>query len=52
MGFAPREVEDMSLYQFDACARGWRAAKGGGEGEGISDRDFDELSAMLDGATG
>ncbi len=54
MGFSPREVYAMSLWEFTACCDGYAAAHGGGEsaGAGLSDSEFDELSALLDAATG
>lgn len=32
MGFSPREVDAMSLWQFIACVDGWNAAHGGDDG--------------------
>lgn len=52
MGYTPAQVEAMSLYQFDACARGWQAVHGGGGSAGLNDAEFDELSNMLDGVSG
>jgi hypothetical protein len=40
MGFAPAQVDAMSLWEFAACVDGYRAAHGGarpGRGEGISE---------------
>lgn len=31
MGFTPREVDDMSLWEFVACCDGWRDAHSTGE---------------------
>jgi hypothetical protein len=26
MGFSPRQIDAMSLFEFNACLEGWRAA--------------------------
>lgn len=52
MGFSPREIGAMSLWQFMACADGWsrandpKAAKRSNDAEG----DLDAVEAMLDAA--
>lgn len=50
MGFPPREVDLMSLWQFQACRAGWRAAQGVKMREPTSAGDHDEAAALLDRA--
>lgn len=46
MGFSPREVDAMSLWQFQAAIAGWIEAHGGESG--LSVAEFRELSDMID----
>lgn len=48
MGMSPPTVEALSLWQFFACADGWKAAHGGGDGKAMSDADFAAAEAALD----
>lgn len=41
MGFTPREIEDMSLWQFEAAAVGY--AKSNGGDEGMTTKEADNL---------
>lgn len=47
MGFSPRDVDDMSLWQFFACLDGWNAAHGG-EKKAMSDAEFEAASRAYD----
>jgi hypothetical protein len=44
MGFTPRDINDMSLWQFEAVCEGW--AKQYGD-EGLSETQADELWEWL-----
>lgn len=48
MGFTPREVGDMSLWQFAAVADGFAASRG--SGEGLSAEETRALDMALDAA--
>ena len=48
MGYSPTEIRDMSLWEFEAAFEGW--SKANGISTGLSDTEFDELSAMVDAA--
>ena len=48
MGFSPREVATMSLWQFQAAASGWAEAKGAKGSDYLNQDDFDAASALLD----
>jgi hypothetical protein len=50
MGFPPREVDLMSLWQFQACRAGWLAAQGVKMCEPARVGDHDEAAALLDRA--
>jgi hypothetical protein len=50
MGLSPRDVDEMSLWQFRQCLEGWNEANGGEQAKGLDDQIFDELAAMLDAA--
>lgn len=41
MGFTPREIDDMSLWQFEALCAGW--AKQFDDGKGLTDTEADGL---------
>ena len=48
MGFPPREVKLMTMWEYMACVSGWNRAQGGGyahQGEPISDEEYDALVA-------
>lgn len=44
MGFTPRQVDDMSLWEFRACVRGYNAAQGG---DPLAEPMSDERAAEL-----
>lgn len=46
MGFAPRQVDAMSLWTFDACLAGWNRAHGG-KPAAPSDEEFDAAVAAI-----
>ena len=49
MGFSPREVGAMSLWQFLACADGWaKANQPEAANKSNDDEDFGDIEAMLD----
>lgn len=49
MGFSPREVDAMSLWQFFAAADGFIAANTPkGKGAAMSDDEFEAAAAALD----
>ena len=47
MGFSPREVGDMSLWEFTACTEGWVAAHSPEEqkASSLSEEEHDALMA-------
>lgn len=47
MGFTPAEVGAMSLWQFMACAEGWRKAHSS-EKPGMRPEEIDDVAAMFD----
>lgn len=47
MGFTPRQIGDMSLWQIHAAAAGWAEANGGGGG--LDADEIGELSRLVDG---
>lgn len=48
MGFAPREVDRMSFWQFSCAAAGWNKAHGGkAETTYPSDEEFEDAIARL-----
>lgn len=50
MGFTPQDVRAMSLWQYMAAVDGYSRAHSGGGANGMDDKTFDELSAMVDAA--
>jgi len=42
MGFSPRDVDQMSMWEFMACCDGFRVSKGGK----VSEVESDRLRAM------
>jgi hypothetical protein len=46
MGFLPREVDRMTLWQFNACVAGYAAAHGGKRQPAQVDVDDEQLRAM------
>lgn len=51
MGWSVRDVREASLWQFTAALDGWRAANTPDDEPGLTDSEFDELGAALDGYT-
>lgn len=47
MGFTPRQVDEMSLWEFAACAEGYRRAHSAEE-ERLPPPTADEFRAMVD----
>lgn len=55
MGFPPREIKAMTLWEYMACVKGWNRAQGGGhahEGDPISDEEYDRVCKLMDGIDG
>lgn len=50
MGFSPREIGTMSLWQFMACADGYARANSPEAASRSNDDAFDGLDALLDAA--
>ena len=48
MGFPPREVKQMSRWEYLACVEGWNRAQGAGAAKPMSDEEYDALSALAD----
>lgn len=48
MGFTPQQVDQMTLWEFDACAEGYTTAHGGGKKAEVSDADYEKLTALGD----
>ena len=47
LGFTPRDIDGMTLAEFDACAEGWKRANGAEEKpEPPSDENFEKLLAL------
>lgn len=49
MGFTPQQVNEMTLWEFEACASGYAEAHGGKSGKGAVDPDAiddERLAAM------
>lgn len=49
MGFTPREIEDMSLWQFEAAVVGY--AKQFGDDSGMTETEADDLFDWLQSKT-
>jgi hypothetical protein len=48
MGFAPQQVDAMSLWQFAACVEGWNRANGGeDEVEPPTAEEYEDLVRRL-----
>jgi hypothetical protein len=48
MGFTPREIDDLSLWEFGACVSGWSKANGGeSKPAAPSDEEHDALVAKF-----
>lgn len=45
MGFSPRDVDDMTLWEFQCCAEGYREAHST-EQEAAPEMDDDRLAAL------
>ncbi len=44
MGFTPRDVDRMTVWEFNACLKGWKAANGiKPKGREISDERLREM---------
>lgn len=59
MGFPPREIKQMTIWEYLACVRGWNRAQGNGHkhsGDPMTDDEYDALVALgerwKDGASG
>lgn len=50
MGFTPRQVDDMSLWQFQAAYAGWAEANGATVEEDLSEEDWKAAEAAFDEA--
>lgn len=50
MGFSPRAVDDLSLWQFRAAAAGWAEANGAETSGPMSEAEFAAAEAALDAA--
>lgn len=49
MGFPPREVKLMTMWEYMACVQGWNRANGGETGGSqMSDEDYDALCRLGD----
>ena len=49
MGMAPREIKQMSMWEYMACVSGFNRAQGGGnahQGAPMSDEEYDALCAL------
>lgn len=47
MGFSPREIDAMSIWQFQAAVDGYRAAHEPDGDKGLSDTEADELADWI-----
>lgn len=53
MGFPPREVKLMTMWEHMACVKGWNRANGSGDkGIPMTDQDYDALCALGDAWNG
>jgi hypothetical protein len=44
MGFTPRQMDEMTLWEFSCCVEGWSMSKGIKKpGKKITDKDYDAL---------
>jgi len=50
MGFSPREVDTMSLWELSAAAKGW--ARASGAEEKVAPPSWEEHLAMVQAASG
>jgi hypothetical protein len=48
MGFTPAQVDDMTLWEFSACADGWALSKGAKKSAQMKASDYDALVALGD----
>lgn len=49
MGFPPREVKLMTLWEYMACVQGWNRAQGAGaKSTPMSDEDYGALCRLGD----
>jgi hypothetical protein len=47
MGFAPQQVDAMTLWQFASCIDGWNDAHGEDVVEAPSDDEYEDIIARL-----
>lgn len=55
MGFPPREIKAMTLWEYMACVSGWNRANSSGhahQGDPISDEEYDRVCKIMDGIDG
>lgn len=43
IGRSPQEVDEMSMWQLQVAADGWIKANGGGEGDGLSSEEKEDI---------
>ena len=48
MGFPPREVKLMTMWEYMACINGWNRANGASASTPMSDDDYDALCKLGD----
>lgn len=46
MGFTPAEIDQMTVWEFMACSKGYVAAHGGKEKPGLGDMEDHELRGL------
>ncbi len=47
MGFLPKQIDELTLWEFSACVDGWSLSKGLKKpGKPISDKEYDALTAL------
>lgn len=46
IGFTPRDVDEMTLWEFTACIAGYAKAHGVKDSRPISDAEYDALEAL------
>ncbi len=47
MGLSPRQVDDMSLWEFMACAEAWETANTPEDQRPMTQQQFDDAAALL-----
>ena len=48
MGFPPREVKQMTMWEYMACIKGWNRSQGAETGAPMSDEDYEALCRLGD----